>query len=374
MIRPPYRPLRGLRLNLAVSTGEYERHDYPVQVEINWTQVLSSVGQIQPFDDGYVHLVETDAAGGIVGPDLPFQFDRDPAFDAQDYAKGTALFVLQGVTPARATRYYALLVEENAVGRVPGSMRVSMAQDEGQECFQIETPNGTYLYQIRAAGLSSLLDRDGNDWVGFHPWGGSDGKYRGLPNLGVIEGGFHPGFLNCQSAIIYHGPIHVQVHSETNDQLWAGRWDFYPAFARFTVLKVASSYWFLYEGTPGGKLDLKGGYIVRSDGRRTPMMERWDEALPRPRWLYFGSGATERVIYFVHHPDDNQDVMDSFWPMEGNMTVFGFGRQNLNHYLTRTPGVFTVGLCESGDYGRASRVINSAIHGIEVVISQPELL
>lgn len=374
MIQHAYRLPHCLCLPVAVSTGDHARYDYPVQAEINFTQVFRSLGWIQPFDDNLLRVEETDAAGNIIEPSMALQFERDPAYDAYTNAKGTLLFLLRGVTPAHTTRHFAITLGENAVARGTAVVQVqlSMAQDEGQECFQIETLNSTYLYQIRAAGLSSLLDKEGNDWISFHPWGGSDGKYRGIPNLGVPEGGFHPGFFNCRSVVLSQGPIRVRIFSETNDHLWAGMWDFYPTFARLTVLQVAAPYWFLYEGTPGGRLDLEGGYIVRSDGRRTPLAERWDELLPRPRWLYFGSSETERVIYFVHH--ENDEVMDSFWPMQGDMTVFGFGRLHLNRYLTQTPARFTIGLAESGDYAKAASVIYSATQPLGITVGKPEAI
>jgi len=50
--------------------------------------------------------------------------------------------------------------------------------------YKIETPSATYYLEKSGAGLSSLIDRDGNDWLGFHPEPGSGaaGEYRGFPN------------------------------------------------------------------------------------------------------------------------------------------------------------------------------------------------
>jgi hypothetical protein len=83
------------------------------------------------------------------------------------------------------------------------------------------------------------------------------------------------------------------------------RWDIYPGYARLTLLKLRTPYWFLYEGTPGGNpgggLDEEQGYCVRSDGTRTSLSERWEDPLPEPEWLYFGAGNVERVLYLVHH-------------------------------------------------------------------------
>ena len=45
--------------------------------------------------------------------------------------------------------------------------------DEGQATFRIDTAQATYQYQKTAAGFSSLLDSDGNDWISFNPTAGS---------------------------------------------------------------------------------------------------------------------------------------------------------------------------------------------------------
>ena len=58
--------------------------------------------------------------------------------------------------------------------------------------------------------------------------------------------------------------------------------------------------------------------------------------------------SVERVLFLVHHEDD--DLGDRFWPMEGNMTVFGFGRTGGNEMrLTACPQHFTIGFCDTAE-------------------------
>ena len=60
---------------------------------------------------------------------------------------------------------------------------------EGQECFKIETPVATYLYQKEAGGFSNIIDSNGTDWIQFHKSDetayprSAESDYRGLPNL-----------------------------------------------------------------------------------------------------------------------------------------------------------------------------------------------
>ena len=80
--------------------------------------------------------------------------------------------------------------------------------DEGELCFLINTPGGSYFYQKEAGGFSSILDTEGNDWIGFHPDTtesypqSAASSYRGLPNLVFRSddgGAGHPGFNKCFS-------------------------------------------------------------------------------------------------------------------------------------------------------------------------------
>ena len=68
---------------------------------------------------------------------------------------------------------------------------VADTTDEGQECFRITTPTAVYYYQKEGCGFSSILDRDGNDWVSYDDDfpNSAQGGYRGIPNLGWQ---FHP--------------------------------------------------------------------------------------------------------------------------------------------------------------------------------------
>jgi hypothetical protein len=122
-----------------------------------------------------------------------------------------------------------------------------------------------------------------------------------------------------------------------------------------------------YRGIPSGQLDEEAGTCVRSDGTRMLLSERWEGSLPAPEWLYFGAGNVERVLYLVHHEADGE--IDSYWPMEHNMTVFGFGRLGLEKFMTRVPARFTVGFAEDGAFERVQSVIDSAFRPLRIDVS-----
>jgi hypothetical protein len=184
------------------------------------------------------------------------------------------------------------------------------------------------------------------------------------------EGYFHPGGQKCTSRITARGPLRLRIASEAEGGKWACTWDVYPDFARLTIRKAAHPYWFLYEGTPGGKLEEDADYYVLSTGEKRPASERWDRDIPTPEWLYFGDSKQRRVLYLVHHEDDEH--IDAYYPMEKNMTVFGFGRQKLSKFLERVPTHFTVGLCEEAEHAKVKTIIDAAYRPIEVKVGKAE--
>jgi hypothetical protein len=319
---------------VTVGAGDWERYDKPVEIRL-----------MRP---GPIRVVE------IGGQAVASQLDPD----------GTLTFLMPGVTPAGATRRFRVLFQEPAATQPEVTVEEVPAY-QGQDSFRIATPSGVYYYHKAGAGFASLLDADGNDWISYRPEGGSDGKYRGIPNLIHPEGEFHPGGLNSTTEV-RSGLVKAALRSETRDGAWAGRWDIFPHYARFTVLRAPRPYWFLYEGTPGGSLDLDRDYWIRSGGTKLPITESWSGVLPSPKWVAFGDGSLARLLYLVRH--DDSEALDQFWQMDGNMTVFGFGRQYrcCQKYLTTVPAQFTVGFAETTDVGQLVKHVHSAFQPLLV--------
>ncbi len=151
------------------------------------------------------------------------------------------------------------------------------------DCYKIETPSATYVYGKRGAGFASILDKQGRDWMSYQPGGNARGEYRGLPKCGQPTKFFHCGYGYGQyqtenpfsSRVTMQEAGRVRIESETRDGKSACRWDFYPDHATMTLLRIdLPTFWFLYEGTPGGKLD------AERDLRHPPRRPE-DDARPR---------------------------------------------------------------------------------------------
>jgi hypothetical protein len=257
----------------------------------------------------------------------------------------------------------------------PAGVRVSeVTVHSDMDCYKVETPTATYLYGKRGAGFAGILDKDGRDWVSYRPGGKARGEYRGLPKCGQPTKFFHCGYGFGQyptdnpfvSRVTTREPGHVRIESETRDGRSACAWDFYPDHATLTLLRIAQpTYWFLYEGTPGSKLDARDDFVIRPDGRTTTLDEPWSQVVP---WVCFGAAETPAGLVLVNHQDPEPGETDSYvsWPFKReddgsyqDMTVFGFGRKGFKELvehvpdLKRLPARFSIGFVGRADHATA---------------------
>ena len=139
-----------------------------------------------------------------------------------------------------------------------------------------------------------------------------------------------------------------------------------------TMLKNAGPYWVLYEGTPGGRLDQKDGFFVLSNGLRASLGEQWAGNFPGPRWAYFGGANLSSILFLANHQPDAQP--DQYWPMNNEMTVFGFGRgfTCCRQYFNTSPARFTIGLLPATDTDTARKRIESLTREMTVRQSRVE--
>jgi hypothetical protein len=254
---------------------------------------------------------------------------------------------------------FALLV--SALTAAP--MTVTEIGHEGQPSFRIETPVATWVYHREGAGFASLFDAAGNDWIAYRPQGGAAGNFRGIPNAvhrRNQDGNnfFHPGHSGSKASVttlVSTSPDRVVLRSVSVDRRWICEWEILPDRAHLRMNAVPQDdgkFWFLYEGTPGGRFD-PTDVCLRPNGEVTPLSERWESTLKDVPWVAFISPARKHALVLVAHRAP--DVAVSYRPMENAMTVFGFGRtlKNLDGQLSG-PLSFTVALIRETDPAKVS--------------------
>lgn len=258
----------------------------------------------------------------------------------------------------------ALALAGCATAPGPAVRLIADATDEGLPAFRIETAAATYLLEKTGGGLSSLLDRDGHDWLSFHPAPGSGagGEYRGFPNAVHQQAGsyFHPknrGTDPCTVTVVRVEPARVTLAAAADNGLWAAAYDFFPTHCTFTMTRMPPDrkYWVLYEGTPGGEFDATDWWMTSARATPRPVTERHEGDIPAPEWIAFGDARSPRAVLLLHHEDDAHP--DDHYAMDGKMTVFGFGRRRVAKYLDSVPQRFSLGLVEPAEpaaLGRAA--------------------
>jgi hypothetical protein len=361
------------RVPIAVDAAGYARSNKPVDVAIDFSDLLSKLGVSGTINQDSLYLHEVDATGLVIKANVPFQYDppSNPAYS------GSLTILMEGTTAANTQKRYHLYFDlEGAGSFTPQSVTplvflTDNVTDAGLASYKIQTNETTYYYHKQGGGFSSLVDKDNLDWISYSSDLGSAGVYRGIPNMVYPSDGgyFHPGNTGVVSSILSKGPLKVVIYSETADKAWQTLWEIYPEYARLTVLKAATYYWFLYEGTPGGILETTSDFIVRPDGTMTLAETSWKGDLS-PEWLFFSDPTSGRSLYFAHHQDDA--IVDSYRPMNDEMTVFGFGRDLSSRFLSQTPSHFTMGFKDSVELAAMSNTINSAYRDVAVTLSAPE--
>ena len=373
---------RKYHLPIIIDANGYTRIDKPVNVQLNFSALFAEAGIVSSFSEKSLQLVEVNAAGDVINRQVPFQFDKAPEFEAGKKALGTLVFQMTGTIAPNQSRYFRLCFDDEVNPQNPVKSLLSIqevGEYEGAAAYKINTPTAQYYFHINCGGFASIIDREGFDWVSYHPnkdpESGFKGRYRGIPNIAPPN--LHPGSAEPvkSSKIIAEGPLRISILTETEDKQWRAKWDIYPDYATMTLLqKGAEPYWMLYEGTPGGEFNLED-YWVRSDGTREAMKpyllkSQWTGHLPSPKWVYFGDHQLDRVLYYIHHEDYPYE--DVFWHSgEGGMTVFGFGRgptQENWQQLANAPAHLTLGFAEVNDFASVSERINSAYKALKISV------
>ncbi|MFZ3384619.1 MAG: DUF1349 domain-containing protein, partial [Candidatus Methanoperedens sp.] len=367
---PWWNTTRNFRIPLSINAASFERSEKPVELSLNFTKMLSDLGQTGTLAENSIRIVETDSLGAVLNDEVQFQFDKDTGFNAATKASGTMVFIMNGITQSNQNRYYQVYfgLTGGSYSTLTVAQQVTLTEnimDEGQTSYRVEASGSTYYFQNEAGGFSSLVDASGNDWINFHPTpaNSAGGSYRGIPN--VYEGGiFHPGHKNATSSIVSQGPIKIRVKAISKDLKWESFWDFYPGYATMTMSKSGGNYWWLYEGTPGGVLEPTKDFLVRSDNKKALLSEKITEDIPTQEWEYFSDPTVNRSLFVSHHEDDAS--MDLYQQMSNLMTVFGFGRDTtLNGLLSGTQH-FTMGLMDGTEFTQSSKTIYSAYKDLKI--------
>lgn len=232
--------------------------------------------------------------------------------------------------------------------------------------YIIRTPSAIYYLEKTGGGLSSVVDQNGVDWLGFNDEKGSGwkGEFRGFPNAVHRQDGNYFHAMNAktdpsQGQVDFIKANHVRITFTSENEKWKAQWDFYPERCDFTMTEISPGYkyWVQYEGVPGGAMDPSDFWFSSEDELKHPIEQQRLSDLPSPEWMAFGDEQSPRMLYVLNHDDDSQP---DDYVSRPYMTVLGFGRRNKDKFL-ETPMRFSIGFVESTEYSVVKNSIEALL-------------
>ena len=226
--------------------------------------------------------------------------------------------------------------------------------------YMVTISNATFFIDKFSGGISSLLDKDGNDWIGWKRLDeerfpdSAAGDYRGLPNLvygGDDNGIGHPGF----DKVLCFKEENNRIRVRSMNAKWEWQYTFYSKYAEIQILHTPATernYWILYEGIPGGEFNPQKQYWGTNNGVESgkPCFNSGEEVYGKWKWVFFGHEDVQQVLFLLQKKED--DLVDMFGYMgnsekglkaKDGMVIFGFGRDKNATPLMNRNQIFYIG-------------------------------
>ncbi|MFH1751155.1 MAG: hypothetical protein ABH863_05745 [Candidatus Micrarchaeota archaeon] len=107
------------RQKLEFNASGHARLDWPLELEINFTEHLRQAGSWNlSFDQNSLRVFEYNSSGSIVY-EVPYQFDIASSYDPDGNAFGELVFIINGSTPINQKRTYYVYFDTLASGQKP---------------------------------------------------------------------------------------------------------------------------------------------------------------------------------------------------------------------------------------------------------------
>ncbi len=155
------------RIKIEVANADINVTNWPVEREINFTDVLLQVSGNGTFDNSSTRLYEYNDTGGVMH-EIPSQFDEDLySYNALANALGTFIFIMNGTTQVSERRTFFLYfdVEENGPKQDPSyatNLSYAFSGDELNvnntrmeytiDTNRSENTSGLYISRLRNVG------------------------------------------------------------------------------------------------------------------------------------------------------------------------------------------------------------------------------
>jgi len=92
------------RTNLTINNTNYDRSFWPIEFNINFTNLINQANRNGTFDSASIRVIEQNSSDYVLF-EHPYQFENIIGFDSVTNAAGILIFVLNGTTSANQIRY-----------------------------------------------------------------------------------------------------------------------------------------------------------------------------------------------------------------------------------------------------------------------------
>ena len=206
------------RQPISITSGNYERENYPVSVNINFTDEFTKFGKTESFDENSLRVIEYDANGEILR-EIPCQFEKSADYNAINNATGKIYWIMDGTTPVGGSRRYVLYFDSLENGpKIPANYEtVTATLDNTNKFFKT---SGVYV-KWGGYGYSTYSDEIITDFR-FDDNGNGDPRddFDRLQDTddwypvvyGFLGNGFVYGFGGTVGTIVKQGPVFVEIN------------------------------------------------------------------------------------------------------------------------------------------------------------------
>lgn len=150
------------RVNFTISNTNYERADWPMEIPMNFTNMIKQAGKTGTFDYNSIRVYAENSSGGVTYQ-MPHQFENSSNFDIANNADGLLVFLLNGTTSVSEIRYISVYfdTEENGI-KTPATYPININYSwDGEEAHVNNTKMRWKIDTIRGENTSGLYEVQG---------------------------------------------------------------------------------------------------------------------------------------------------------------------------------------------------------------------
>ncbi|MFH1228912.1 MAG: NEW3 domain-containing protein [Candidatus Aenigmatarchaeota archaeon] len=307
------------RIRLEINSTGYDRVGWPIEKEINFTDLLPS----GTFDENSTRIYEYNSTGGLMY-EVPSQFDRYDSYDSSSNAVGTLAFIMNGTTQVNTKRIFYVYYDsiENGAKNITNYTSAfsynyttggkELNVNNSNLAFWIDTMRGentSGLYRVR--GMST-----GND-IWYNIPGSND---KTIEYMQYSNGTYNFSFdFRNNATVKYNGPARLVVEQRGNETLWNSS-DVTEGFAVKRYVFYKDLYWIKIEtnftNTGGSEITRNSTFagaiafdIQREYGSGWLSNSNFGDMTP-PGWWY-GTDAVNNYHTGIIHI--NQSGTSNFW-------------------------------------------------------------